>query len=446
MNDYHTKAKFFLYRFDFIGAVPQFRILTYDSYKNVFSTILSITIIISSIGFTIYSIIDYIQFSNPSISYLKKNDNDTIFLKNNLFMFKVYGECNYPITYNLTFIYNVSYVFGDGKRIILNIEPCEIGKNINIQFKDDLEKKYKDRINEFYCISSEHGDLSLYYKPSASSSRLSYINIDVFNDVCTNNHFYIELITENDIIDHYNLKNPIIPSSYYYKSHRYGSNHFVSLEYNFEFIKYEDDKGYFFQNSESFVAVGMKDITHDIDNRENQTFIATIKYEETEKNSSHYKRSYVKIQTLLAEIMTIVNILIAVGKKISIALLQKKMNKDIVRTLLNRSFCQKNGENLIFEKNKKEKRIFNNTNEIPKNSDKKEINKNLTEKSNIKDFTKRLLNIRLSSKDIFYEKALEKKYKNKGENKLANIWKKINFFEIIKSYFNQESKTQKLIE
>ena len=65
-----SNAKLFFYSFDFIGIVPQFRILKYDSYKSIFSTIISIIITISSIVFTIYSIIDYIKFNNPSLSYL----------------------------------------------------------------------------------------------------------------------------------------------------------------------------------------------------------------------------------------------------------------------------------------------------------------------------------------------------------------------------------------
>ena len=82
-----TNSKLFLCAFDFMGLIPQFRILKYDNYKSIFSTIISIIIILSSIAFSIYSIIDYIKFNNPSISYLKKYDNNTIFLKDNLFKF-----------------------------------------------------------------------------------------------------------------------------------------------------------------------------------------------------------------------------------------------------------------------------------------------------------------------------------------------------------------------
>ena len=441
--------KFFLYAFDFIGPVPQFRILKYDSYKNIFSSILSIIIIATSIGFTIYSIIDYLQFGNPSISYLKKYDDDSISLKDNLFMFKAYAECNNPIVENIGFKYNVTYIFGDGNETHLNIEPCNIGENINIEFKEDLEKKYKNRINEFYCISSQHGDLSLYYRPSASSDRLSYIKIDVFNEICDDiNYYYIELITENDIIDHNNKNKPIIPSSYYYKSHRFWSFYFLNIEYNFEFIKYENDNGYFFQNSEVFVAVGASEITHENQMLETETHVAKIKYAQSEKNSSHYKRSYMKIQSLLANIMTIINILIVIGKIIAFILLQKKMNKDIVRMLINRSIFKINDQHALIEKNKKEKKIFNNKNENTITSNKKAINKTVTEKSNIKDITNRLFNIKPSRMDIFFEERLEKN-KKKGEDKLSNtinIWKKINIFEIIKSYFCKKGKIKQIID
>ena len=134
-------AKLFFYSFDFIGIVPQFRILKYDSYKSIFSTIISIIITISSIAFTIYSIIDYIKFKNPSISYLIRFDNtlnNTIFLKDTLFMFRAYRTYLDSSEADLNFI---GYYYSNFKYIELNIERCEIGENISIKFKDDLEKK-----------------------------------------------------------------------------------------------------------------------------------------------------------------------------------------------------------------------------------------------------------------------------------------------------------------
>ena len=182
------KVKLFLYYFDFIGIVPQFRILKYDSYKTIFSSIISIIITISLLGFSIYSIIDYLKFENPSISYLKKYDyatNNTILLKDTLFMFKAKKIYNNNNEANLDL---VGYYTSDFYKKNLGIESCQIGKNINIKFKDDLENKYNDKIDQFYCISSEHGDLPLFFYSGIIKQERSYLIIDIFdkdiNDTC----------------------------------------------------------------------------------------------------------------------------------------------------------------------------------------------------------------------------------------------------------------------
>ena len=234
------KVKLFLYTFDFIGIVPQFRILKYDSYKSIFSLIISIIITISSIIFSIYSIIDYLKFNNPSISYLMRYDNEsnnTIFLKDTIFMFRVYD-------YDETDLKFIVYYFSEIIITKLNVEKCQ-GKNINIKFKDDLEKKYNDRINEYYCISYEHGNLPLFSNPGLIKKEKSYISIFVLNDTCFDNYIEVELITENDIIDHDNKDNPIIASSYFYYGY-FECGQYFYIDYRYELLKYETDNGYFF--------------------------------------------------------------------------------------------------------------------------------------------------------------------------------------------------------
>ena len=175
------KIKSFLYTFDFIGMVPQFRILKYDSYKSIFSSIISIIITIASIVFSIYSIIDYLKFNNPTIYYLQRYDNqlnNTIFLKDTLFMFRasdIYGakDINFRAFYKKK-----------GHAVIdLNVERCQMGKNINIKFKDHLEKKNNDKINKYYCISSEHGNLPLFSNPMTfrTESLVHFLIIDENN-------------------------------------------------------------------------------------------------------------------------------------------------------------------------------------------------------------------------------------------------------------------------
>ena len=163
-----NKIKSFFYNFDFTGLIPKFRILKEDSYKSIPSTIISIIIIISAITFTIYSIIEFFKFENPSISYIKSYDteyNKFILLKNTLFMFDASVFCQ-----GNDFIDPFSAEYQESSHTKhLNLERCEIGKNIDIKFRDSLEKEgLKDIIDHYLCISSEHGDLPLYYRPGES--------------------------------------------------------------------------------------------------------------------------------------------------------------------------------------------------------------------------------------------------------------------------------------
>ena len=122
------------------------------------------------------------------------------------------------------------------------------------------------------------------------------------------------------------------------------------------------------------------------------------------------------------------------------------MNKDTVRSLLNKNIYMKNKEHSLIEKNKKQKRIFNNTNEIIINLDKKDKIKNISEKSNVKYNTNTLFKSKSNSKrDLFYEKKIEETT-NRVNMKKITILKKIHLCYIIKSYFYCKGKIIKLID
>jgi len=451
-----SNVKLFLYTFDFIGIVPQFRILKYNMYKSIFSSIISIIITISFIGFSIYSIIDYLKFKNPSISYLKGYDNTsnhTILLNDTLFMFRAY-RINYDF-YETDMKFE-AYYFNEFDIIELNIERCQLGKNINIKFKDGLEK-LNDNINDSYCISSEHGNLPLFSNPGLNKKAKSFINIFILNNNDNNNtnnennnenndndedndenndtylddYINVELITENDIIDHDNKKDPIIPSFYFYGG-MFDSKQYFNIDYRFEFIKYETDDGYFFNRYKNFTAIGMSEIS--LKNDYISSALVEIIFQQSEKNYPHYKRSYKKVQSLLADIMSIINILIGVGKAISKILLQKKMNKDIIRSLLNRNINNEITEHSLIESNRRKKKLFNNI----INSERKDININIIEKSKNRYNSNKLFNF--SKNDIFIEENANRKKIMK-----IQILKRINLCDIIKSYFWSKDKKSNLI-
>ena len=448
----NKKIKLLLYYFDFTGVTPQFRILNYDSYRSIFSSILSILIILFSINFSIISFLDYLKFNNPSVSYMKRVDfesNSTFLLKDTLFMFKALG---FTFGSEVKFNYLGYYFFDDYQTIELNLEVCEIGKNINVKFKDLLIKNLNTSINTYYCISAEHGNLPLYYNP-AKINEISYLSIEIYFNSTENNFddedslylYRFELITENNIIDHYNKNNPLRISPYFFKSEIYPSSIFLSVDYKYEYIRYETDYGYFFQNPKYLTAAGLSDVYYDVYYYQNNVekdvnnLIGTITYKQSERNYSHYKRSYQKVQSLLADIMSIINILIGVSKLISSILLQKKMSKDIIKSLINESNNNiENKNHSLIETNYKEKKIFKDIRERAVNSERNNINKELFEKSNIKDKSNNILNNKL----LFEKKETKRNVRKKQKE---NILNNINFLDVIKSYFCSKTKKLKLI-
>ena len=151
------KIKTFLLKFDFIGFIHQFRILDESRYKSLFSTILSFLIILFSINFVLYSFIDFIN-QIPEVEYYKNNDyetNKTIVLSDSLLMFKPFFNCSSDpsklpdITVSLTIPLEQKYL--DAK-----FEPCELGKNINLKYKDLIEKFNsieKWNSDTYFCIN-----------------------------------------------------------------------------------------------------------------------------------------------------------------------------------------------------------------------------------------------------------------------------------------------------
>ena len=94
------KPKKILLKCDFIGAIPEFRILDERRYKSIFSGILSILLILFSIIFFCYSLIEFIN-QNPKVEYYKNNDhatNKTFEISDSLLMINYIFICSSNIT------------------------------------------------------------------------------------------------------------------------------------------------------------------------------------------------------------------------------------------------------------------------------------------------------------------------------------------------------------
>jgi len=425
--------KSIIFNIDFLGIIPQLKIFNSNIYKSIFSSIFSIIVIIFSVGFGIYSFIEFIN-QNPMIDYYKTNDfitNKTIKISDSFIMFQIMAlDLDYEYRANLS--YESFYYSNDiDSSISLNVEPCQYGKNIDLKYQklfENYEKREKESINEYLCINFNNNNISFFHHPDDYNRNQSFIRLILFSNESNNNieSLYLKIITENDIIDHNNKENPIIPYYYYDEYNIYNISNGVSLKYDFQYIKYESDTGIFFKNANSINAIGFSGLSYSNNfNFRNHGILSIISFGVNKSNYDYYKRSYRKFQSFLADITSTINLIITILKLLTYFFFNKKMNKDIIRNIMTLDgFKEYKGKISHRKKNELVKKI--------KDIDKDKTISEFKEKQNSKEVIKQSNNIELKDKI-----AKERKIK---------VLKNLKFFDIIKSLFCFKDAKTKLID
>ena len=188
-----AKCSKILYTFDLIGPSPQLLIFNKNRYKTLFSFIISLIIIIFSVFFTIYSLVQYFKYESPIISYTKVNDKSTkreILLKDIFLMFQLtdstlINQIDESIAY-FESTYTTIYDNGKVEEGNLEIEKCKLGKNINLKFKDFIigKSNFGIPVEHFYCFSPKNENLSLFYDPD-----IAHHNVEL-QIILKNNTYY----------------------------------------------------------------------------------------------------------------------------------------------------------------------------------------------------------------------------------------------------------------
>ena len=180
--------------------------------------------------------------------------------------------------------------------------------------------------------------------------------------------------------------------------------------------------------------------------KSNNAVIEAIVFRINQSYYDSYKRVYQRLQSLLAEIMSVVNLLFEIGRQLSNILCNKKMSKDIIEHLLN--------------KNKRKPLKINKINGLIKNNGRKDIiseRKEIIETKNI-DNIENIENINnidnINNKEKNKEIKLDKMNEIKRISKTKNIrkirvnnqiMKQINYCHILKSFLCFKDKKNKLI-
>ena len=197
----------------------------------------------------------------------------------------------------------------------------------------------------------------------------------------------------------------------------FSSTELTSINLNFQYLKYETDDGFFFEslkflNGMSFLNMDyFKKKQEDNYLNKNSTKIGSIKLEFNNSNYDYYRRTYKRVQALIAEMVSVVGLLFDIGGLILEFLNNKKMSVDVIYKLIK-----------VNNKNRLNK-MYNNleTDRVKLNPEKINNSFRLTEKNNMHMKTS-------EGKDEEHEKKNER------------ILRKINVFNIIKSFFSNDNK------
>ena len=429
----------YIYNFDVMGPIPKLYIFNKERYQSIFSLIVSLLVIILSIIYIFYSLIDYFKNEKPTVVYSKSNDKSEqrkINLKDMLLMFQSIDYKSMKKINDSFIDFETTYteIYDNAKvnYLILNAKKCKPGENMNKNYERYLKEKINElsqeqiqedkNVEDFYCISSDSSDISLFYNPNIG---YSYIDLNI---ILKNQSMYIPedlalmIVYENNLINHDDKKVPISESISYDFIRVFNSKNYYSINFKFQYLKYETDDGLFFDNLKYLKGVSFLDMTYFIDNQQdidleknymeyNYSKIGTISFSLNKSNYDFYRRTYKKVQTLLAEIMSIVSILFEIGRQIVAFINEKKMSVDIIRKLFNID-------------NKYNKNKFN-------------ISDN-----RIKLFPDKINNsFILSEKNSINIESTKIKY-NPPETKNEKVFRHMNIFHIIKSFICNDNKSK----
>ena len=162
--------------------------------------------------------------------------------------------------------------------------------------------------------------------------------------------------------------------------------------------------------------------------------ILSITFKINSANYDYFLRTFKKFQSFLAEITSLINLLITISNLISEFLLYKKMNKDIIRFILTSNNKKKiNRKKSIFLNEKIFHQVFENNDKTNKDILKKSIKiDNMQEAPDSKS------SFNVTNKNNISEDG-------SMDNTIIDVMKNLNFINIMKSFFCFKDKKMRLI-
>ena len=243
---------------DLLGPTPSLTIFKDNRYKSLKSAIISIIGIIGIIAFSVYSIYDFFMFNNPSIIYFKDNTQAkkmTVNLNDILFMFRL-NEDDSKIKFGGQLIYK------DGKNKQIRFEKCGLGKNIDNKHKElitKFENASEQNHRNYYCISKNDSNITISNDKLEGEN---YIMIAIFGPNSSNsspsfsyNGKYISYVIQSDSINHFDRNNPLKKDYVIGNTEVLTDSEIIYPVIFLNNIEYETDNGAFFSNNKIYKGI-----------------------------------------------------------------------------------------------------------------------------------------------------------------------------------------------
>ena len=357
---------------DLLGPTPSLTIFKDNRYKSLKSAIISILGIIGIIAFSVYSIYDFFMFNNPSIIYFKDNTQAkkmTINLNDILFMFRLNEDDS-----KIQFDGHLNYKDGTNKNI--SFEKCELGKNIDRKHEELIKKfdnKSERNHTHYYCISKNDSNITI------SNDKLegeNYIMITIFKYIFDDyspshsyNGKYISYVIQSDSINHFDRNNPLKKDYAIGDTKVFTDSEIIYPVIFLNSIEYETDDGAFFSNNKIYKGIEFsnqqdkmpknyknlipKEVNKSLRSLDSNDFNVTIRTSPSiiEENSlidvmgliflkingqylERYKRIYPKLQSLIADIISTIQLILLVYEFLTNNLYSNKIRVEIIKSIL----------------------------------------------------------------------------------------------------------------
>ena len=243
---------------DLLGPTPSLTIFKDNRYKSLKSAIISIIGIIGIIAFSVYSIYDFFMFNNPSIIYFKDNTQAkkmTVNLNDILFMFRLNKDDS-----KIKFGGQLIYEDGKNKQIRFekcglgkNID------NKHKELITKFENASKQNHRNYYCISKNDSNITIsndkfegenyimiaIFRPNSSNSSPS----DSYNGK------YISYVIQSDSINHFDRNNPLKKDYVMGNTEVLTDSDIIYPVIFLNYIEYETDNGAFFSNNKIYKGI-----------------------------------------------------------------------------------------------------------------------------------------------------------------------------------------------